>query len=178
MSLNVPVPKVGVTVQIRNAAGESMNAVVLKRGSDLPVPAAPSSSTLGSGGTLLDSTTYGYKITAVVDGTETRPSAEKTQLTGAAQGNDNTVTLDWTATPVAGATSYRVYGRTSGGPWGLLATVTGTTYTDTGAAVPGAAAPGSGGDHIGVYGPHDGVERIRVEKATALRQADRYYYWV
>lgn len=175
MPLNVPIPKPGATVQIRNSEGQSMNAVVLNRGSDLPTPATPTSSTLTTGGVLADATTYGYKVTAIVNGTETVPSAQKTQATGAGPTGTHTVTLNWTAT--TGATAYKVYGRTSGGPWLLIATVTALTYTDTGAITP-AGAPPANTDHIGVMGPHDGIDRTRVEKATALRQSDRYYYRV
>lgn len=175
MPLNNPIPKSGATVQIRNSAGESMNAVVLKRGSDIATPPTPTSSTNTTGGTLADATTYGYKITGIVDGTESVPSAQKTQATGAGPTGTHTVTLNWTA--MTGATAYKVYGRTSGGPWLLIATVTGLTYTDTGAVTP-AGAPPANTDHIGVQGPHDGVDRTRVEKATALRQGDRYYYRV
>jgi hypothetical protein len=66
------------------------------------------------------------------------PSAEATRTT---TGTTSTVTVSWTA--VAGATGYRVYGRTAGGPWGLLATVTAPTvsWTDTGSATAGAAPP-------------------------------------
>jgi hypothetical protein len=168
--------QMGDTVQYRNAKGGTQNVVV--RGVAGAAPATPSSSTAGAGGTLLDSTTYGYKLTAIVNGAETAASAQKTQATGAAQGNDNTVTIDWAATPVTGATAYRIYGRTNNGPWGLLAEVSGatTSYVDTGAATPGVAAPMTT-DHVGFKGTHDRVARTTVLKATGAHQTDRYYLY-
>lgn len=161
------VARKGDTVQYRNADGETQNVVV--DGMQGAAPATPTSSS-GTGGTLASSTTFGYKMTAVIDMAETAPSAEKTEATGVAE---NAVTLDWSA--VTGATSYKIYGRTSGGPWGFLAEVTDLTYTDTGAATPGAAPPVTDADSIGFKGPHDRVERSSVQKATAMKQANRYY---
>ncbi|MCK9901278.1 hypothetical protein [Glutamicibacter sp. V16R2B1] len=105
----------------------------------------PTSGTSASGGTLT-ADTYGYKVTALSQWGEGLPSAEVTQTT---TGSTSTVTLTWTA--VAGAEQYRVYGRTSGGPWGLLATVSAPTvsWTDTGSASVGAAPPTA--DTSGTY---------------------------
>jgi hypothetical protein len=103
-------------------------------------PTISSTSTATTGGTLLHSTTYGYKITTVTPAGETTPSAESTRATGA--GTDtNTVTVNFTAAGTGKQT--RVYGRTSGGPWGLLATLgpAVTSFVDDGSVTPGAAPP-------------------------------------
>lgn len=104
-------------------------------------PTISSTSTDTTGGVLVHSTTYGYKITRVTPAGETTPSAESTQATGA--GTDtNTVTVNFAA--FADGTT-NIYGRTSGGPWGLIGTVAAnvTTFVDTGSVTPGAAPPGA-----------------------------------
>lgn len=103
-------------------------------------PTISSSSTANTGGTLAQSTTFGYKLTIATPAGETTPSAEKTQATAAGTAT-NTVTLNFAAIP-AGCTG-KIYGRTSGGPWGLIGTAAAaaTSFVDTGAATPGAAPP-------------------------------------
>lgn len=102
-------------------------------------PTISSTSTATTGGVLIHSTTYGYKITILTPAGETTPSAESTRATGA--GTDtNTVTINFAA-PAAG-TSVNIYGRTSGGPWGLIGNTTGTSFVDDGSVTPGAAPPG------------------------------------
>jgi hypothetical protein len=103
-------------------------------------PTISSTSTATTGGTLTHSTTYGYKITTLTPAGETTPSAESTRATGA--GTDtNTVTVNFTAA-VAG-TSTNIYGRTSGGPWGLIGNAAAgiATFVDDGSVTPGAAPP-------------------------------------
>lgn len=93
-----------------------------------------SSSTASSGGTMVAGT-FGYKVAALSTYGETLPSAEKTQVI--ASGTTNTVTLTWTK--ITGAVGYRVYGRTSGGPWKALTQIPqadSPTWTDTGAITP------------------------------------------
>lgn len=100
-----------------------------------PVVAAPTTNTVG--GTLAAGTYY-YQVTAVLNGGESLPSAEVSRVT---TGATSTVTLDWPDVP--GATSYVIYGRVAGGAKQQLATVTASTYIDTGAATPiaGTALP-------------------------------------
>lgn len=131
----------GITYQPYTTAVPAVDDPCGPSGTGLPAIGALSSSTATSGGTLV-AATYGYKVSALGLYGEGLPSAEKTQVVPAGT-STNTVTLTWAA--VAGATGYRVYGRTSGGPWGLLATVDEftLTWTDTGAGTPGAAAPTS-----------------------------------
>lgn len=95
--------------------------------------------TATTGGTLLDATTYGYKITIVTPAGETTASAEATQLTGS--GGDLNVIVISFAVPAPG-TSVNIYGRTSGGPWGLIGNTTTGNFTDDGSVTPGAAPPG------------------------------------
>ncbi len=115
-------------------------------GMGLAAVGSVSSSTATSGGSLA-AATYGYKVTALSAWGEGLPSAERTQVT---TGSASTVTVSWPA--VAGAGSYRIYGRTSGGPWGALAAVTAPTvsWVDTGSATAGAAPPTA--DTTGTYG--------------------------
>lgn len=66
--------------------------------------------TATSGGSLLDNTTYYFKLTAVdASGGETTPGGEFSKATGAAgDADDNTITLK-NLTAVSGRTSYRLY---------------------------------------------------------------------
>lgn len=116
-------------------------------GTPLAAVGTVSTTTATTGGSLT-AATYGYKVTALSQWGEGLPSAQDTQVVPAGT-STNTVTVSWPA--VAGAHRYRVYGRTSGGPWGLLATVTVPTlsWTDTGSVTPGAVPPST--DTTGVH---------------------------
>lgn len=105
-------------------------------------PTISSTSTATTGGTLAGSTTFGYKITRSTPAGETTPSAESTRATGAGT-NTNTITINFTG--AAAGTSTKIYGRTSGGPWGLIGTVAAgvTSFIDDGSVSPGAAPPGA-----------------------------------
>jgi len=113
--------------------------VLTSSGTPLTAVSTPGSSTATSGGTLAAGT-YGYKVSALSQYGETAASAEKTQTT---TGSTSTVTVTWST--VSGALGYRVYGRTSGGPWRFIAQVgsAATSYTDIGTITPDAnrAAP-------------------------------------
>lgn len=104
-----------------------------------PLSGAPvlGSSTNTTGG-VLAAGTYGYKATALTQYGETAGSAaEKTQVT---TGATSTVVLTWSA--ITGAVGYRIYGRTSGGPWRFLAQVgTVLTWTDIGSITPDVTRP-------------------------------------
>lgn len=90
------------------------------------------SATPTAGGTL--SGAQFYTLTATTANGETQPSAEVTVAA------DGSVTLAWAA--AKGATGYRIYRASSGGQETLLAAVGAvTSYTDTGAIVPGDATP-------------------------------------
>ncbi len=87
-----------------------------------------------TGGTLTPAT-YQYQISAIGAQGETLVSSPVT-IVIAAGTSTNSVTLTWNN--VDQALGYRVYGRTTGATFGLMATIgQGTlTFTDTGAAVP------------------------------------------
>jgi hypothetical protein len=88
-------------------------------------------------------TTYGYRVAAVnANGTTTAASTATTATGNATLSVSNFNRVSWTA--VNGATSYKVYGRTSGSEL-LIATVTAPTvqYDDTGAVTPSGALPGA-----------------------------------
>lgn len=100
--------------------------------------AAPNGLTVTPTGTA-GTTTYGYRVSAIVGNGETVPCAEVTTTTGnAALTGVNYNALAWTA--VTGATGYKIYGRTAAGEL-YMATVTTNSYNDTGVATPGGAMP-------------------------------------
>jgi hypothetical protein len=96
-------------------------------------------------GTLNDGTYY-YRVTALDAAGETLASTE-TSLAVSAGAGANGVVVNWGT--VVGATSYKVYGRSTGAEL-YMATVTApnTTWTDTGAVTPSGALPvlGSSGN--------------------------------
>lgn len=90
----------------------------------------------GSGlGGVLSNGTYEYQIAAIATIGEGLASA---QVTVPVSGSSNTGSTTITWSPVVGAIGYEVYGRTTGGTYGLLTTVGGGTYTftDTGVLTP------------------------------------------
>lgn len=103
-------------------------------------PTISSTGTATTGGTLAGSTTFGYKIVTRTPAGSTTPSAQSTQATGAGT-NTNTVTINFSAAGTGKFTD--IYGRTSGGPWGLIGSVNGaaTSFVDDGSVTPGAAPP-------------------------------------
>ena len=100
-------------------------------------PVLTYASTASTGGTLADSTTYFYRVSAIMqagsDGAvfETLAVAQGSGQAVSSGTATNTVTITWTAVP--GATGYRVYGRLTGAAK-LIATLGNVlTFTDTGA---------------------------------------------
>jgi len=101
----------------------------------LATPVNAAFSTATTGGTLAAGT-YWYRVSAINSIGETLASTETSEVT---TGTTSTVTVNWGA--VAGATGYRVYGRTTGAEL-LMATVGAvTTWIDTGAVIPAGALP-------------------------------------
>lgn len=98
-----------------------------------PSPTATATATGGS----LASGTHSYRMTALNEIGETMPS---TAVAVAVTGATSQITLTWSA--VSTATSYAIYGRTSGSEQ-LLATASAgaTTWTDTGSGTPSGALP-------------------------------------
>lgn len=96
--------------------------------------------TAGTGGTLVHSTTYYYRVSALNAYGETLASTE-TSLATASNGSadTSTITVKWLA--VAGATGYKVYGRSTGAEL-LIGTVGAVLlFVDTGAVTPAGALP-------------------------------------
>lgn len=107
--------------------------------STLPAPGDVSATPSIEGGTLSAAgSPYEYQVTALNANGQTVPYAPV--IATVASGLTGSVVVTWD--PVSGATSYDVYGRSSQAPsLGLLATVFGETYTDTGADAPGTSPP-------------------------------------
>lgn len=127
----------GDNVIYRNSVGESM-AVILTGGQGDAPSAVPTCAQFGTGGTLT-AATYVYKYTYVKDGIESPPSAASANVV---VGAGTTNRIEVTVTAVAGASAYKVYGRT-GGAFLLIATINDPTvlYNDTGSVTPTGAAP-------------------------------------
>jgi hypothetical protein len=101
--------------------------------------AAPGAPTLAAASGTLAAAAYTYEVTAYNAVGETVGSTSASITLSATGG----VAVNWSA--VSGATGYKVYGRASGAI-GLLADVGNVlTYTDSGAATPGAAPPATNG---------------------------------
>jgi hypothetical protein len=126
----------GDNVIYRNAKGESMAVIVT--GGQGDAPAAPTGAQFGTGGSLT-AATYAYKNTYVKDGVESALSAASSNVV---IGAGTTNRIEVTVAAVAGATAYRIYGRT-GGNFLLIAEITAPTvlYNDTGSVTPSGAAP-------------------------------------
>ncbi len=110
-----------------------MTKPVAWRDPAVPSPGGLAGAGSGSGGSLVGGV-YGYRVVAwrqVGGGTVGRSNASPEAVVTVPAGASGKVTLTWST--VAGATEYRVYGRTPGAAtqsW----SVTGTTFTDTGTA--------------------------------------------
>lgn len=114
-NFSVPTGSTAQVYQISNTTQTSINSLT-----SIPVT-----------GNSLSTTVPAQSVTLfVVDGTvHVMPPAAPTNLTATV--GDQTVTLNWTASP--GATSYIVYRSTSAtGPFTEIGTTTTTTFTDTG----------------------------------------------
>lgn len=102
----------------------------------IPAPTLTLGSTSTTGGTLAAATYY-WKVTAKSAGGETIGSNEVTATT---TGTTSSQPLSWTAP--AGAASYNIYRGTAAGAENILvANVSTTNYTDTGAAGTSATVP-------------------------------------
>jgi hypothetical protein len=102
-------------------------------------PAAPTLVPSTTGG-FLAAGTYSYRISAIRGVGETAAGVAAQATVGA--GGAGSVAISWS--PIAGATSYGIYGRTAGSECQLAmvpAALTG--WTDSGLAQPGTAAPTS-----------------------------------
>lgn len=165
-----------IVVIYRGTRGRTFSARVLGVATQLPAPTTPAITNQGTAGT----TTYRYRVSAVdAEGGEGVATAGFTTATGSAvldATNFNRIT--WGA--VAGATSYRVYGRSgTDTDVTLIAEVAGTQYDDQGAAPQaGKTVPALTSDMLRLQitsGPGK-IIRNAVPKATAPRQANHYYF--
>lgn len=131
----------GYRVSALNGVGETVaSAEVQASLAPLVTPGRPSL-TLGSTGTLSNVGIYAYRVSAVNASGETLASPEALIPVGGS-GSTTSITVAWA--PVPGATSYNVYGRSSGAELKLTATpVVGTSFVDTGAVTPSGALPSS-----------------------------------
>jgi len=108
-------------------------------------PAISTAAPAATGGTLLHSTTYYYKVTAINACGESLWTNEAFPTTGT--GPDTyTITLGWA--PIFGATGYKVYGRVATveqfiANVSVSPTATSYSYTDNGSITPSGALPSS-----------------------------------
>lgn len=163
----------GDTVAYRNAKGKFRNATVI---ADTKAPGTPASSTSTTGGTLAAGT-YSYRVTFVTQGVETAPSVAKTQVT---TGSTSTVTIDVTAIAPNFATSWKVYGRTSGTELLMATTAIGTkTFVDDGSVTPSGALPTDTGNvSIRIYGGNGGNSYLTIQnvaKTNTQKATGRYH---
>lgn len=165
MPLRVARLRRGDTVSYRAPSGKTYNVTITGEQPATPTLNVPT--TQGTGGTL-GAGDYSYRLSVVINNAESQASTA--QSVNVAGGTTNRVVLTWNAVPGAGA--YRIYGRTAGAHQ-FIAEVPGnvTTFTDTGAITPNGALPGAGE----VGGKITGARRVSAQKATAMRQGDRYY---
>ena len=159
----------GDTVGYRNALGKFRNATVI---ADTKAPSsAPASSTSTTGGTLA-AATYSYRVTFVAAGVETAPSPAKTQVT---TGSTSTVTIDVTAIVPTNATSWKIYGRTSGSEL-LMGTVNlpTKTFVDDNSVTPSGALPTDTGNVSLMFASGE-PNRNNVAKTTTNKATNRYF---
>lgn len=107
----------------------------------LSTPVNATFTTALSGGSCSDTTAYYYRVAALNSIGTTLASTETSVTTGASGSNINTVTVVWG--DVYGATSYNIYGRTSGAEQLIASTANGNynSYVDTCTIVPSGALP-------------------------------------
>lgn len=168
-------PKRFEVVSYRDASGNTTDVVVDGVQEAAPAAADITIATNTTGGTLA-AATYSYRVSAVIDGIETQASTAKTQVT---TGTTSTVTLDWTVAagkqPWIRATSFKVYGRTSGTEL-LMGTVSmpTMTFTDNGSVTPAGALPAAT-TAVSFRNRATKTTHTNVAAATAMKQTDRYY---
>jgi hypothetical protein len=166
--------KVGDTVSYRNAAGETMDVVII--GIQGAAPAAGDFTAVGGtvGGSLAAGN-YSYKVTAVVNGVETPASVA--EVGNVASGSTGIVTIDFTVglASFPTATAWKVYGRTALGEE-LIATINAptATYVDTGAVTPDGEPPeATGAIRFKNFGTK--TVQTQIPMATASKQTGVYY---
>jgi hypothetical protein len=128
-----------VVVAGESGAGQAIPLAVDGSGGALPAAyvSAPISLSFATATGTLAIGTYYYRVSATTAAGETVPCAEQSFALTATGG----ITISWPQ--VAGATGYRVYGRTTGAELFIAAVAPGTatTYTDSGSITPSGAMP-------------------------------------
>lgn len=157
-----------ISVRYHGPAGRHFDALVIGPGVIGAAPGSLTPSTSTTGGTLAAST-YFYRVSAIVNFTETAIATEVSQVT---TGATSTVTLNWTAVP--GASSYRVYGRATGAELFMTSVAT-NSFVDTGAITPAGAMPPAGtlGLKLRVGSNNWIVDNVPV--ATTMHSTNSYY---
>jgi hypothetical protein len=112
----------------------------------MSAPAGVTAAASGSG--ALPAGPYAYKVTGVNDTGETTGSTEATVTTTSTGG----VTVSWTA--LAGATAYRIYGRTAGSEKLITQVGQVTSWLDSGAIAVGTKTPPAQGNASNLFAPH------------------------
>lgn len=158
------------SVVYRNAVGDTRILTVLQ--DTKAATTAPASSTSTTGGTLA-AATYSYRIAWLYGTLVTAPSPAKTQVT---TGTTSTVTIDVTGLVPAGATQWRVYGRTGGsellmGTQNLPGTL---TFIDDGSVTPSGALPTDTGN-VNLNG-YQATNPTNVPKLTTMRGTTPGYF--
>jgi hypothetical protein len=132
----------GYRVSAVGASGETLASPTVSRGIfGLPTPGTPALSTSGVGGSLPAAGNFEYRVSAINSLGETLASASAYLWTAGPGPNTRSNTVTWS--PVAGATGYRVYGRTIGTTLQRIVEVADTSWVDTGASSPSGALPTS-----------------------------------
>jgi hypothetical protein len=169
---------IGDTVQFRDASGNTRNVIVSGTQTNTgAAPAAPAVANSGTGG-VLTAATYSYRISKIVGGAESLPSAAGTTVVAAGTTNKCTITL-----PGVAGVAYGIYGRVGGSELLIAVTAPGAaSFDDTGAVVtPAGALPTADGrigfiDHaIEIGGYRGGPDTIKVVKATGVKQTNVYF---
>lgn len=161
---------IGDTVQYRNAAGQTLNAIVRQTQPAVPGAGVWSVANSGTGGTLV-AATYSYRISKVQNGVIGAPAVAKTTVVGGGTTNKCTITLP---TDVGtNGIAYNIYGRTGGSELLIASNVVTATYDDTGSITPAGALPTADG-RVGLINYTGGMPTsaaTNVLKGTALRGA-------
>jgi hypothetical protein len=126
-----------VEVLINGSAAAALTAIAIG-GIAAPVNRAFIAS--GTGGTLIHSTNYYYRISAIDAAGETLASVE-TSIATPAGADTCSVVVSWIAVP--GAFGYKVYGRATGAELLMVGPIQQTAWLDDGSIAPAGALPGA-----------------------------------
>lgn len=138
----------GTSTDVTLAAGVYGNVGIYTDA--LATPTADTFVLADTGGTLLDSTTYYYRVSAINALGETLAFAEVSQASGTGGNPDeHAITVKWLA--VTGATGYRVYGRATGAQELLAEVGAVLEWEDDGSVTPDGALPSANTTAGGIH---------------------------